>query len=171
MNSPDQQGQQSKREKVAIVGLGGTGSHILDFLSRSEVDEIHLFDDDMVSEDTLDRAPGANFGLGDISTEARKATFYAARYTRARPDVTGFDELINEGNVSRLADYSSVFVSIDGNRIKRRILEVCKASGATLIIVGMAAMRGSSSQLFGILQVTSCGPSDYAHARRKSTSR
>ena len=35
-----------KMEKIAIIGLGGTGSYILDFVAKTPVEEIHLFDDD-----------------------------------------------------------------------------------------------------------------------------
>jgi len=33
--------------KLGIVGLGGTGSYILDMLAKTSVREIHLFDGDM----------------------------------------------------------------------------------------------------------------------------
>lgn len=35
-------------ERVAIIGLGGTGSYILDLLAKVPIGEIHLFDPDIV---------------------------------------------------------------------------------------------------------------------------
>ena len=32
--------------KVAVIGLGGTGSYLLDALAKCPVAEIHLYDDD-----------------------------------------------------------------------------------------------------------------------------
>ena len=45
-------------KKVAIIGLGGTGSYILDFLARTHLEKIALFDDDKVHVHTIFRLPG-----------------------------------------------------------------------------------------------------------------
>jgi len=45
--------------KIGIVGCGGTGSYVLDFLSKTELDEIHLFDGDVFSPHNAFRCPGA----------------------------------------------------------------------------------------------------------------
>ena len=44
---------------VAIVGLGGTGSYILDLVAKTPVQAIHLFDDDKFLQHNAFRAPGA----------------------------------------------------------------------------------------------------------------
>ena len=36
--------------KIAIVGVGGTGSYVLDFVAKTPVAEIHIFDRDVLSE-------------------------------------------------------------------------------------------------------------------------
>ena len=48
-----------KLNKVAIVGLGGTGSYILDQVAKTPVAEIHLFDDDTLYAHNAFRTPGA----------------------------------------------------------------------------------------------------------------
>jgi hypothetical protein len=45
-------------KKVAIIGLGGTGSYILDFIARTHLERIALFDDDKVHVHTIFRIPG-----------------------------------------------------------------------------------------------------------------
>ena len=45
--------------KVAIIGLGGTGSYILDLMAKTPVAEIHLVDFDDIDWHNLMRAPGA----------------------------------------------------------------------------------------------------------------
>jgi hypothetical protein len=48
-----------KGQKIAIIGLGGTGSYILDLISKTPVSEIHLFDGDYFLQHNSFRAPGA----------------------------------------------------------------------------------------------------------------
>jgi hypothetical protein len=48
-----------KLPKVGIVGLGGTGSYVLDFLAKTPIAEIHLFDGDTLYNHNAFRAPGA----------------------------------------------------------------------------------------------------------------
>ena len=46
-------------QRIAIIGLGGTGAYLLDLISKTPVAEIHLLDSDRVDWHTLKRAPGA----------------------------------------------------------------------------------------------------------------
>ena len=46
-------------QRIAIIGLGGTGAYLLDLISKTPVAEIHLLDSDCVDWHTLKRAPGA----------------------------------------------------------------------------------------------------------------
>lgn len=48
-----------KVDKVAIVGLGGTGSYVLDLVAKTPVNELHLYDDDDLYAHNAFRAPGA----------------------------------------------------------------------------------------------------------------
>ena len=46
-------------ERVGIVGLGGTGSYVLDFVAKTPVAEIHLFEGDVFDGHSAFRSPGA----------------------------------------------------------------------------------------------------------------
>ena len=46
-------------QRIAIIGLGGTGAYLLDIIAKTPVSEIHLLDSDCVDWHTLKRAPGA----------------------------------------------------------------------------------------------------------------
>ena len=59
-----------KSKRIAIIGLGGTGSYVLDQLAKTPVREIHLFDGDLFLQHNAFRAPGA-IGRGS-SGEAKK---------------------------------------------------------------------------------------------------
>ena len=150
------------RERVAIVGVGGTGSHILDFICRVPVAEIHLFDGDTFSEENTRRSPGADL----LCIGLNKAEFYAARYANLHSNILGFGEKIHDTNADRLARYTTVFLSIDGGKIKRRILDVCMEHKVSLINVGMGVVKGGDDQLKGLVGVTVCLPDAHDHARQ-----
>lgn len=46
-------------QRIAIIGLGGTGSYILDLIAKTLVAEIHLLDGDIIQWHNLLRTPGA----------------------------------------------------------------------------------------------------------------
>ena len=46
-------------QRIAIIGLGGTGAYLLDLMAKTPLSDIHLLDSDCVDWHTLKRAPGA----------------------------------------------------------------------------------------------------------------
>ena len=68
---------------VAIVGLGGTGSYVLDLVSKTEVEEIHLYDSDKFERANAFRAPGA-FAPDQVAAESYKVEMYRERYAQFR---------------------------------------------------------------------------------------
>ena len=166
MNEADADAALAK-QRIAIVGLGGTGSHVLDFVSRTPVQRIALFDDDKVCRDTLARAPGS-IDIGDVPDGARKGTFYGTRYARIHGGVRGYDERLNCANAELLEDYTTVFLCMDGSGgFKRRVLEFCDSFGIVLIDVGMGVVRlFEDAPLTGALRVTTCAPGRTDHAEK-----
>jgi lactate dehydrogenase-like 2-hydroxyacid dehydrogenase len=69
-------------QRIAIVGLGGTGSYILDLVSKCPVHEIHLYDRDVFSSHTAFRAPGAA-SLDEVRRGRPKVERYAEEYSSA----------------------------------------------------------------------------------------
>ena len=51
--------EQIRNQHIAIIGLGGTGSYVLDILAKTPVAMIHLCDDDEMDWHNFMRAPGA----------------------------------------------------------------------------------------------------------------
>ena len=49
----------SRGQSIAIIGLGGTGSYVLDLVAKTPVREIHILDDDYMDWHNFMRAPGA----------------------------------------------------------------------------------------------------------------
>src|SRR5271157_4630750 len=55
-------------KKIAILGLGGTGSYVLDLVAKTPVKEIHLYDRDTFYQHNAFRSPGAPAGT-DLSAK------------------------------------------------------------------------------------------------------
>src|SRR3546814_2008085 len=68
-------------ERVAIVGLGGTGAYVLDQVAKTAVARIDLFDDDYYLQHNAFRAPGAA-SLEDLRERPTKVHHFARVYSR-----------------------------------------------------------------------------------------
>ena len=77
-------------QRVAIIGLGGTGAYLLDLIAKTPVSEIHLLDSDWVDWHTLMRAPGAPTAteIERISAGSlRKVDYYHSKYASLRDGI------------------------------------------------------------------------------------
>lgn len=139
-------------DRVGIVGLGGTGSYILDYVSKTRVAEIHLFDGDRFLQHNAFRAPGATT-KEDISERPNKAELYAARYSVMRRGVIACGSHIRERDLPRLRQLDFVFVSVDDNVVRRWLLPGLLQQGVPFIDVGMGIER-AGDKLLGIVRTT-----------------
>lgn len=77
-------------QRIAIIGLGGTGSHVLDLIAKAPVGNIHLLDCDVVEWHTLFRAPDAPTS-DDIELvragQLLKVDYYASKYAPLRTGI------------------------------------------------------------------------------------
>ncbi len=151
-----------RSERVAIVGIGGTGSFVLDLVARTWVRAIHLFDADPFLQHNAFRAPGP-FSLDDLEGGPRKASFHARRYSRMRKGIIASDVFIDGTNVEDLGEFDTVFLCIDGHPIKADILATCVSNDTLLIDVGMGLHRAGDS-LAGTLRTTIVVPTHHDHA-------
>ena len=145
-----------ENEIVAIVGLGGTGSYVLDFVAKTWVKEVHLYDGDRFLQHNAFRAPGV-VGIKDLEGGPNKAAFHAGRYKKLRKGVIGHSKQIDDTNIGELKECDTVFMCIDGNLIKRDILRVCEEAESVCIDTGMGIYR-EDDKLGGIVRITTSGP-------------
>ena len=150
-------------ERVAIVGAGGTGSYVLDFVSKTWASEIHVFDDDPFLQHNAFRSPGP-FSREDIEGGPIKSVFHGERYSRMRTGVVAHDARIDDSNVEQLGAFDTVFLCMDGHPIKARMIETCMAQGVLLIDVGMGLYRVNDS-LAGVIRTTTCLPECHDHVK------
>lgn len=152
-------------ERVAIVGLGGTGSYILDLVAKTPVREIHLFDGDDFLQHNAFRSPGAPT-VEELKAIPKKAQFHAGRYAPMRNGVVAHDFHIDATNLHMLEGMAFVFVCVDRGDVKPRIIERLQELGIPFVDVGMGILL-VDDQLQGILRVTTSTPEKRDHVRKR----
>lgn len=150
-----------KGQRIAIIGLGGTGSYILDFVAKTPVDEILLFDADEFLQHNAFRAPGAA-SVETLDKRLKKVDYYNEIYSKMRKGIKPFAEKITEINVELLKGLSYVFICIDSNSARSMIISKLKHFGVTFIDVGLG-VNLVDENLIGQLRVTVGTPSKYDH--------
>lgn len=151
--------------KVAIVGTGGTGAYLLDFVAKTPVEEIHLFDDDEFLQHNAFRAPGAA-SLEELRARPHKVDYLKAKYDPMRRGIYAHTVSIDETNVSMLRDMHTVFVCVDSGPARRLIVETLAGSGVHCIIVGMGIYQ-TPSGLAGQVATTMAGAGRWDHVGRR----
>ena len=77
-------------QRIAIIGLGGTGAYVLDLVAKTPVKEIHLLDSDGVNWHNFMRAPGAPTAEEIESRHQgrlRKVDYYHSKYASLREGI------------------------------------------------------------------------------------
>lgn len=147
--------------KVAIVGLGGTGSYILDLIAKTPIQEIHLFDDDVLYAHNAFRAPGA-MTLDELKESPLKVEYFAAKYDQLRRNITAHPVRVDEANVDELRGMDFVFLSMDAGPIKRVVIERLQEWRLPFVDCGMGVQR-HENVLRGTLRVTTGVADHYDH--------
>lgn len=151
---------------VAIVGLGGTGSYVLDLVSKTPVKEIHIFDGDKFSNHNAFRAPGAA-SLEELSAEPLKVAYLHAKYSQMHRQIKPHGYYITEENVSELENMAFVFLCLDRGGTKEAIVQLLEAREVPFVDVGMGIEVDDDRRLGGILRVTSSTPRQRDHVKNK----
>jgi hypothetical protein len=136
-------------KKVAIIGLGGTGSYILDVIVRTHLERIALFDDDKVHVHTIFRIPGfIPNAIGGLKVEA-----LARQYGQWHAGIEPVPERITPENIDRLGEFDFVFVSVDDGPSRLHIIDWLSTKGIPYVDCGMGLHR-SPIGLSGVVRIT-----------------
>lgn len=149
--------------KIAIIGLGGTGSYVLDLVAKTPADEIHLYDGDTFFAHNAFRAPGAA-SADDLDATPNKAEYHRDRYDAMRRGIIAHPCHVDETNVGELEAMSFVFLTMDAGPGKKLIVEKLEEYGVPFIDTGMGVYR-TGDALGGILTVTASTPGNRDHVR------
>ncbi|MBI2373878.1 MAG: ThiF family adenylyltransferase [Deltaproteobacteria bacterium] len=152
-------------ERIAIIGLGGTGSYILDLVAKTPVREIHLFDGDLFLQHNAFRSPGAAT-IGDLKNGLTKVEYFSQRYGAMHRGIQAHAVKIRGANLGLLDGTTFAFLCMDGGPEKRQIMEKLTAKGASFIDVGMG-LELVDGTLGGILRVTASTPARNDHLHRR----
>lgn len=156
-----------KDQKIAIVGLGGTGSYILDQVAKTPVKEIHIFDADVFALHNAFRSPGA-VSKKNLETNdgLYKVDYYHDIYSNMHSGIRAHAKYVTIDNVSELEGYSYVFLSIDNNEARYNLAKAFMNMGVTFIDVGIGVNRADDC-LNGAVRVTvgSADKSDHIDLR------
>ena len=154
-------------QKIAIVGVGGTGSYILDLVAKTPVKEIHLYDADTYLQHNAFRSPGA-ISLAELKRQPKKVEYFKKVYSEMRKGICDHDYDIDHSNVDELRGMDFVFISIHGGKEKEFIFNKLEMFGAPFIDVGMGLyLVEESFALGGILRVTTSTDYKREHAKNK----
>ena len=115
-----------KVSKLAIVGLGGTGSYILDLVAETPVGEIHLFDDDVLLAHNAFRTPGAA-SFSELERKPKKVDYLSGKYSAMRRKIVAASAEISHDNVDELQDMDFVFIAADGGSHTKTIVEALES--------------------------------------------
>lgn len=152
-------------QRIAIVGLGGTGAYILDLVAKTQVSEIHLYDGDRFSSHNAFRAPGAA-SLDQLRAKPQKVAYFAELYGAMRRGIHPHDEYLSAANLGQLRGLDFVFLCLDRGAVKRELVAALEEFGIAFIDVGMGVTR-SEHGLGGLLRVTTSTPASREPARRR----
>ena len=138
-------------QKIAIVGLGGTGSYVLDLVAKSCVKELHLFDGDIFSQHNAFRSPGAA-SIEELQAKPQKVAYLAETYGKMRRGIHSH-EVFADGDTAVLREMNFVFMCLDRGSAKKAIIKSLVESGIAFVDVGMGILRAQDS-LTGLMRVT-----------------
>lgn len=155
-------GRKLELGKVAIVGLGGTGSYVLDLIAKTPIREIHLFDGDTFSQHNAFRSPGAP-SLEELDGEPTKVGYFATIYSKMHRGIIPHPAYVTGDNLEQLDGMEFVFLCVDKGAIKRVIVEALEARGIPFIDVGMGISLVADQGLRGQLRVTTSTPEMRQH--------
>lgn len=149
-----------KNDRIAIIGLGGTGSYVLDFVAKTPVKEIHLFDGDEFCSHNAFRAPGAP-SFDTLNTRQNKTAYFESLYGNMRDGIVSHSEYLTVKNVDQLLDgFDFAFVCIDNAEARKSITEFLGYRNIPFVDTGIG-LYVNNDQISGQIRTTCCDTCAY----------
>lgn len=139
-----------KDDVIAIIGLGGTGAYVLDFIVKTPVREIRAFDPDPFHVHNAFRAPG-HLEEGELGKP--KGNVYNARYENFRLGLHIESRFIDASAGDSLTGVTFAFVCVDKGSSRSAIFDLLISKKIPFIDVGMGLDRQRGA-LAGMLRAT-----------------
>lgn len=152
--------------RVAIVGLGGTGSYVLDLIAKTHVREIHLFDGDEFLQHNAFRAPGAA-SFETLDKKQSKVAYYASIYGQMRRGIFPHFGYLDDTTINQLDGFDFVFVCVDKPAVRKLLSDFMHEQKIPFIDVGMELELIEEEEcLIGICRTTLSTPNKSDHFAR-----
>lgn len=150
--------------RVAIIGLGGTGSYVLDQVAKTPVKEIHLFDRDTFEVHNAFRAPGAA-SVEDLDGQHSKVAYWAREYGRMHLGIVAHQVHVEEKNLHEMTGFDFVFLTIDDGPARKVISTYLRQQNVPFVDCGMDLKmdRDNSRAIYGQCRVTLSTPKQHDH--------
>jgi len=139
-----------KDDVIAVIGLGGSGAYVLDFMVKTPVREIRAFDLDSFHVHNAFRSPGR---LEETELGQSKADVYRGRYENFRTDLSVTSKFIDASCSDDLDGVTFAFVSVDKGSSRAGIFDLLISKGIPFIDVGMGLNR-KRGPLNGMVRAT-----------------
>lgn len=132
---------------VLVIGLGGLGSPVVDYLARAGVSKLGLADPDLINPSNLNRQ--TLYSNSDVGMY--KALVASKRVNTINPDVDCFlyTESINSCNADILKTYSLILDCSDNSFTRYLINDYCVIHDLKLIQGGLELGAGRISAVYG----------------------
>lgn len=139
-------------QRIGIIGLGGTGSYILDLVAKTPVQEIHLFDGDVFFQHNAFRSPGAA-SKEQLDRRLKKVTYFSEVYAKMHKNIIPHEYFIDETNVAVLNSMTCVFICVDKDSVRNCIMSHLLNFKIPFIDTGIG-VNVVDDYLIGALRVT-----------------
>ncbi|MEC7771842.1 MAG: ThiF family adenylyltransferase [Bacteroidota bacterium] len=153
-NKPELVGLTNKflGQKIGIIGLGGTGSYILDLVAKTPVQEIHLFDGDWYYNNNAFRSPGAA-SIEELKIPKKKVDYYSSIYSRMHRKIVVHPDYLSEKDFDKLLQFTFVFLNIDKGEIKKKIIQYLQDKNISFVDSGIG-VEFKDGSLTGLIRNT-----------------
>ncbi len=149
-------------KKTAVIGLGGTGSYVLDQVAKTPSWEIHIFDGDVFEMHNAFRAPGAakqsDFGMA-------KTEYFHRKYSAMHKGLVKHNYYVTKDNLCDLEGFDFVFICVDSGPARKMISEFLRQKKIPFIDCGMDLKvdKKLSRGIYGQCRATLCTPQQEDH--------
>ncbi len=128
------------QERVAIVGLGGVGAWIADFVVKADPGEVHGWDYDCIEPKNILRMPG---GLDPkVWIGKPKADWFRETYSLIHTNVHGYNDKVLLENVQEVIEKTTfAFVAVDDADDQIMVCDTLANAGIPFVVVGLSPVR------------------------------
>jgi hypothetical protein len=138
------------KDRVAIIGLGGTGAFVLDFLVKTPVAAITAYDFDTFKVHNAFRTPG-EIPMGQFGQP--KIQIYRNKYEPFRHRLDFQSKQVGHGDEQLFRDTTFAFICIDDGEARSEICTMLTGLGVPFIDVGIGVEKEGGA-LDGLIRTT-----------------